>query len=120
MRRLLHIPILVVTFALLAPVVMCVAPETGIATSEPECCKHMSAACGDSSRMAECCIVTVTDVAVSAPAKTPIKFVQVPNAIIAWAEMSPDARFPDNLARSWIDSSSPPASFPGLLTVLRI
>jgi hypothetical protein len=116
-----HGIIMLLTIALLVPVVICVIPGTAIA-AESDCCDHMSADCGDQSSMSECCSITISDLLMIQPAgKIADLGVHPPDAITFPPEVLPifDSACLQTAFQN--DSSgSPPTSSPGFNAVLRI
>jgi hypothetical protein len=119
MLRLLHIPMAVLVFALLAPVVICVVPGTAL-NAGSDCCEFMSAGCDGTEQLSACCAITVSD-ALSVPAgRLSADESQEQNAVMVAFPIASEVRVVQQSIDPWISSSSPPPLSPSLITVLRV
>ena len=117
----LHILVGFVIFALLAPVVICVVPGTPTATAIPDCCQHMSAACGNQAGMAECCSFTIPEVRTTGPAaKVSALDIHAQDAVAPSSGFVLEIPEIERPGPFGFASPSPPVSPPGSLTILRI
>jgi hypothetical protein len=116
----LHVLVILVVLSLVAPVMLCIVPGTAMTNTEADCCRHMSAAC-DSPSMAECCSITVPEVAATVPASK-VSTIHFPalDAVATLSDTLLDIRVVQQPARSFVASSSPPGFSLGFIEILRI
>jgi hypothetical protein len=115
----LHLIVVTVVLALVAPTVICVIP--GTATVVPDCCQHMSAPCGTESTMSACCSFTVPDYAMTVSAA---RIAAIDNdaldALVPFSKHLVETPAIERLERSGIAAPLPPTFPPGYNEVLRV
>jgi hypothetical protein len=115
----LHLIVVTVVLALVAPAVICVIP--GTATVVPDCCQHMSAPCGADSTMSACCSLTIPDYAMTVSGA---RFAAIDSdaldAPVPFSNHLVETPAIERLERSGIAAPLPPTSPPGFNEVLRV
>jgi hypothetical protein len=116
-----HGIIMLVTIALLLPVVICVVPGTAIA-SESDCCDHMSADCEGEGSLSACCSIAISDLVMTQPAGKIADMEGYPSAAVTFPLETLSVFDSISLYTLFQNDSSgsPPTPSSGFITVLRI